>query len=497
MLTASVSPGLRHELTLLVLSRHPLVVIESLDEEKVTSLVQQVAVDLSLPLLTWSSTNGLERRGAGVVAETRDPDRALAHVLDLMGELMVLFHDLHPYLERPEIVRRLRESEAVFRGRRASLLMSGSAVALPSELLPLSSRLTIELPGEPELERLVRLTARELEAQSHAAIELEPADYGSLARALRGLHVQEARRVLYRAALDDGRLDLSDVEGVLARKQHRLGETSQLEWVEPLPGVSSLGGSENLKEWAQRRSEAFTPAARRFGVEAPKGLLLVGVPGTGKSLACRAIAGEWSLPLLRLDPGRLYDKFVGETEANLRRALGVVQSLAPAVLWVDEIEKALAAGGGQADDGLSQRVLGALLTWMQERSAPVFVMATCNDVGSLPIELLRRGRFDEVFFVDLPGRQARSDIFAIQLRRRERDPANFDLERLAELSRGFSGAEIEGVVVAALYHAFSERQPLSGRFLEAEIAATRPLSRLRPQEIEALRDWGREHAVTA
>ncbi len=297
--------------------------------------------------------------------------------------------------------------------------------------------------------------------------------------------------------MSDGELSAEDVPVVKKEAQLRLRETSELEWIEPVSGLDTVGGLPEFKNWVKRRAEAFSAAARLFGVDEPRGVLLVGVPGTGKSLACRALAGEWALPLLRLDPGRLYQKYVGETEANLRRALLSVEALAPAVLWVDEIEKAFATGTGAADDGLSQRVLGTLLTWMQERTAPVFVMATSNDVSRLPVEILRRGRFDDVFFVDLPTASERRVILGIHLTRRDRDPARFDLERLAVLTDGFSGAELEAVVVAALHHAFSDRQELDDRVLFAEIEAARPLARLRPREIEELRAWGARHARPA
>ena len=494
---ASVCPDLRHELTLLVLSRYPLVAIETADEVKVANLAQQVASDLSMPLLEWSSTHGLVRRSGGAIQDTRDPAAALEKVLDMRAEILVLLKDIHPYFERPEVLRLLRESEQRFLGRRSSLLLSGVRVDLPSELAPMASRIEIALPTQRELEDLVRRTALELERQRRTQIDLSPDELTSLARALGGLHLQEARRVLYQAALSDSRLAGDDLPAVREGKQRRLRHASHLDWIEPLEGMSVMGGAGALKEWARRRREAFGEAARRFGLEAPKGVLLVGVPGTGKSLACRALAGEWELPLLRLDPGRLYDKYVGETEANLRRGLEASEAMAPAVLWVDEIEKAIASGTGSADDGLSQRVLGTLLTWMQERPAPVFLMATSNDVSRLPMEVLRRGRFDEIFFVDLPGPEDRATIFSIHLEKREWSPESFDLDRLASLSDGFSGAEIESVIVAALYHAFSEQHPLRQEFLEAEIAAARPLSELRPDDVRRLREWGHRHARLA
>ncbi len=493
----TVCRDLQRELTLLVLSRYPLIAVETVDETKAEALVSQVASDLGMPFLQWNSSSGLIRKGVGGLDGTRDPDEALDRVLGFHDEVLVLFEDIHPYFDRPEVIRRLREVATAFGRSKSAVLVCGSTVNLPTELVLHAASLEIALPSQKELEHLVRTTAKELSASARLQVKLEGDDWSEMARALQGLHAQEARRMLYQAALRDRSLDLGDVPELLEAKKKRVREGGLLEWIEPLDGLGELGGLPNLKRWVERRSLAFSEDAVRFGLEPPRGVLMVGVPGTGKSLACRALAGEWKQPLLRLDPGRLYDKFIGESEANLRRVFSTCAAMAPAVLWVDEIEKALAAGGGTADDGLSQRILGAVLTWMQEKTAPVFLVATSNDVTRLPVELLRRGRFDEIFFVDLPEEVDRARIFSIHLTTRGRDPADFDLEELAARTDGFSGAEIESVVVAALYHAFGERTELSPEILYAEIAATRPLSQVRPREIAAIREWGADHAISA
>jgi hypothetical protein len=496
--TEAARPDLRHELTLLVLSRYPLVVLESSDEAQLEELVRQVAIDLSLPLLFWTSSQGLVRAGNTALVDTREPDRALARIFGMGTEVLAVFHDLHPYLERPEIRRRLREADRVFADSHSTIILTGVQVPVPPDLASLAARLEIALPELEELRRLVETTARKLESQRRVEIDLTDREVEEMAIALKGLDRGEARRVLYQAALRDGKLAAADLPLILESKRKRVEISGLLEWVDPLPGLTALGGLDNFKSWIGLRAEAYTEAARRFRLDPPRGLLLTGVPGTGKSMAARAVAGEWNLPLLRLDVSRLYDKFIGQTEANLRRALTTAEATAPAVLWIDEIEKALATGaGGTADGGLSERILGSLLTWMQERTAQVFLIATANDIDKLPVESVRRGRFDEVFFVDLPAVAARKVIFALHLQKRGRSPEDFDLDRLAHISEGFSGAEIEGVVVAALYHAFSQRQRLSTDLLLAEIASTRPLARLRPHQIQALRAWGQQHAVPA
>lgn len=488
---------LRRELALLVLSRYPVLVLESPEEARVETIVGQVASDLSLPLYVWSTARGLVRPAGGAHDDTADPAKALARLLALEGEAIALFHDLHPYFDRPEVTRLLRELETLFGGSRSTAILTGVSVELPATVAHGAVRLALALPDQAELEDLVRKTAAELSRRRRAHADLEPGEVTALAKALRGLPRNEAARLLYQAALRDGRLSAADIDQVLAGKRRRVEAGGLLRWVEPFPGLDAMGGAAGLKRWARQRTDAFGDAARRFGLDPPRGILLAGVPGTGKSMACRALAGEWGLPLLGLDPGRLYDKFIGETEANLRRALATAEALAPAILWIDEIEKALAAGGGSSDGGLSERIKGSLLTWLQERPAPVFVAATANDVETLPVELLRRGRFDEVFFFDLPDAAERARIFALNLERRERPAGDFDLPRLAAAAEGFSGAEIEGVVVAALYHAFSDRRPLATEIVLEEIAATRPLAALRPEAVRAIQTWGARHARPA
>ena len=295
----------------------------------------------------------------------------------------------------------------------------------------------------------------------------------------------------------DGVFDTTDVARVREAKAELLADDGVLELVGTDLDLDDVGGLDALKDWLRVRGRGFEVAARDFGIEAPKGVLLAGVPGSGKSLVAKCIARTWGMPLVLLDPGAIFGSFVGESEARLRSALDTIEAMAPVVLWVDEIEKGFASGGGDTDSGVSRRVLGAFLRWLQERPAGVFLVATCNDVRALPPELLRRGRFDETFFVDLPGPGGRREILALHLRRRERDPAAFDLDALVARSDGFTGAELEGAVVGGLYRAYAEGTEVAAAHILDELAATTPLSRTRAEEIAALRSWASGRALSA
>jgi SpoVK/Ycf46/Vps4 family AAA+-type ATPase len=324
----------------------------------------------------------------------------------------------------------------------------------------------------------------------------DPEAAETLVQHLVGMYQDDARRLIRQALRLDGRVTWDDVAVALKQKHHALESGGALQLQTEIEKFSAVGGQARLKHWLDRRREAFVGDAASLGLDVPRGILLLGVQGGGKSLAAKAIAGSWGLPLLRLDFGALYNKFHGETERNLRSALETAGAMAPCVLWMDEIEKGLASGG-DGDGGVSKRVLATLLTWMSERRGRVFMVATANDISALPPELLRKGRFDEIFFVDLPGEDVRGQIFGIHLAKRRRDPARFDLAALAGASRGFSGAEIEQAIVASLYEAHALKRELSTDLVLEEIRATKPLSVVRSEEVEALRDWALERTVLA
>jgi MoxR-like ATPase len=486
------------DLELLILSHYPIIVVESAEEERVEEMVRAVAARLEVPMFEWRATSGLRRHGTrDPMYETEKPLAALRGVLAMQADAVYLFHDLQRFFEDPLVLRALRDIARGFARERRALLLCAPEISVPEDLRTVAAPFTLRLPDAADLRRMAVRTLKDLGAPHKVAIDLPMADLERLLDSLRGLTLAEAQRLLVRAALDDQRLDRRDLEAIVERKKELLARDGVLTLHPHEAALQQVGGLQNLKGWLRTRGAAFSPEARRQGLEPPRGLLLLGVQGCGKSLCARAVAAEWGLALLELDTGALFDKFVGESERNLRRALCAAEAMAPCVLWIDEIEKALTARDSAADGGLSRRILGTMLTWMQDRKAPVFVVATANDVSALPPELLRKGRFDEIFFVDLPAEAARRSIFAIHLARRGQDPARFDLAALAAASEGFSGSEIEAAVVSGLYTAFAARTPLADTHVVDAVRAAVPLSRTCRESIEALRAWARGRTVPA
>ena len=484
------APSAAHDLKTLVLSRHPAIVIETSEPERAEALVKTVADDLRIARFEWSVTTGLRRAGDGAgVYQTNDPGRALAAIAELEVEAIFELHDFTAYLGKPEISRAFRDllDRLSSPNRLSTAVLVEARAEVPPEIEPRVVRFELHLPSRSEYRLAIATVVESLRLNRRAVVELEPGDYEDFCSALTGLTLNQARQAVARAAIEDGRLGREDLARLAAYKVQALGEDGLLEYFPPGDNRFELGGFASLRRWLDRARVGFSREAAELGLEPPKGVLLVGVQGCGKSLAAKAIAREWQLPLLKLDAGRLFDKFIGETERNFRRAIDIAESCSPAVLWIDELEKAIAAGGGESDGGLSRRLFGSFLTWLQEKTAPVFVVATANDLSLLPPELLRKGRFDEIFFVDLPHADEREQIFRIHLALRRQDAAAFDLPALVQATDGFSGAEIEQAVVASLLGALHAKAPLTTDLLLAEIRATVPLSVTRAEDIRALR----------
>jgi len=484
---------------LLINSRNPMVTVETGEEQRFVDLLEHVAADLGIPLYVWSVTTGLGRSGGSGLYNTDQPEQALANITTVQGDAIFLLKDFGRYCDNDKISRRLRDLADGFRTARRSIVILGAAIQLPPEVDADAVEFQLGLPSVEELTTGVKATLAELNRMQGISTTLDTIGLSQLAKNLAGLPEEDALRVLRQCVLTRGKADAALLDDVLDAKRQALHTDGLLETVKRDASFSDVAGLQKLREWIAKRKSALTPEGQKFGLVPPKGVLITGVQGCGKSLAARAVAGEWGYELARLDAGALYDKYVGESERRLRKALDVAQKIAPVVLWIDEIEKAFASAGssGDADAGLSQRLLATLLTWMQDREAGVFLAATSNNITILPPEMLRKGRFDEIFFVDLPDVKARVDLFGLHIRKRGRDTAAFDLAKLAMASNGFSGAEIEQVIVAGLYSAFSQKQQLTTEILIAEIQATQPLSVTRAEEITEIRNWARNRAVAA
>ncbi len=489
------APSVLHELKTLVQSMHPVVVIETIEEERVDDLLRAAAAHLRIPLFTWTVTRGLQRiDAAGMIHGTADPRTLLRHLTTLTVQGLFHLKDLGAHLGDAGVVRAFREAAQSCRATGSTIVLSGGTIALPTEIAHKAVPLHLELPGREELRHMLRHVLHSLTQQHTIEVALGPEGVNQVLDALCGLTVNQARQAVAWAVLQDNRLSADDIPRLIKRKGDTIQDGGLLEFYPPDENAFELGGFDRLKAWLARAQVGFTPEAQAMGLAAPRGVLIVGVQGCGKSLAAKVIARTWHQPLLKLDAGRLYDKYVGESEKNLRKALDVAQAIAPSVLWIDEIEKGFASSG-DGDGGVSRRMLGSFLTWLQERTSPVFVAATANDLSLVPPELLRKGRFDEIFFVDLPDTAERDAIVRIHLRLRRQNHDAFDVAAIADATEGFSGAEIEQAVVSSLYRALHERRVPSTDLVLDEIRATTPLSVTRREDIQRLREIGQTRFV--
>jgi SpoVK/Ycf46/Vps4 family AAA+-type ATPase len=508
-------------------SSSALVVIETVEESRALTLIRLAASDLQMPVFEWSVADGLSRyekkattakfqvqdflapinpeeenvaSGAGSILNTQDPAGVLAHIATMTIEAVFVLKDFHRHVDNAIVARRLREVVQAFASDRRTLVLTAPAIELPSELVPRAEFLPLPLPDRDRLKAIMEYTFSRLSKKMTLKRKLLPQDEEQIADNLRGLTEEEAERALAQSIVAHYALVPDVAIDVLQAKKEILRRTGLLEFIECDETLANIGGLGNLRKWLSRRKGTWEPSAQAAGLDPPRGVIILGVQGCGKSMCARAIAGEWKLPLVKFDTSAIYDKFIGETEKHIHKMFAIAEQLAPVVLWIDELEKVFAGSGpdsASADAGVSSRLLGSFLGWMQDKKAAVFVAATCNNVNALPPELIRKGRFDEIFFVDLPNASERKDIFRVQLTRKKQDPAAFDLQKLATASQGFSGAEIEAAIKSAMYTAFSDKKPLSTGVILNEMAATVPLSSTRAEDIEALRSWAQERAVQA
>ncbi len=491
---------MQEELSILIQAQYPLIYLITSEEERAEQAIAAIA-QAGKPqrrIFLWTVTHGIVEYGQPrnvTQHNTVSPEAAVEWAIRQRDPAIFVFKDLHPFVDSPAVTRWLRDAIANFRGSQRTILLMSPVQQIPIELEKEVAVLDFAMPDMAELNQVL---SQQLDLTRNRRITTETRE--KLLKAALGLTRDEAEKVYRKAQVTTGRLTEEEVGIVLSEKKQLIRRNGILEYIEEDETIQSVGGLEELKRWLTQRSNAFTERAREYGLPQPKGMLILGVPGCGKSLIAKTTSRLWGLPLLRLDMGRVYDgSMVGRSEANLRNALKTAESISPAILFIDELDKAFAgtAGSADSDGGTSSRIFGSFLTWMQEKNSPVFVMATANRVERLPGEFLRKGRFDELFFVDLPNAEERKDIFRIHLSKRKRDISRFDLDQLANVSDGFSGAEIEQALVAAMYDAFAQEREFTQLDIIAAVKATQPLSKTMSEQVTALRDWARQRARPA
>ena len=512
-------------LKVLIDSSTPIVVMETVEEMLATRLVREAASPLNLAVFEWTIASGLVRCGsttsptadfkfpgaahatlhgtddpAAAIYKSQDPVQALGTLEAISVEAVFILKDFHRHMDDPVVVRRLRDVGQRFATNRKTVVITAPAITIPPELESLVEFVELPLPDKKRLKQIMDECVSRMGQSRTLRHTLDAAGVDAVLNNLRGLTEEEAERAISQAVVTHYGLVPETISDVLEAKKSLLRHSEMLEFVDASENMAVVGGLENLKQWLAQRKSSWEESARQFGLDPARGVIILGVQGCGKSLCARAIAGEWSLPLVKFDTAAVFDKYIGETEKRVKKVFRVAEGLAPCVLWIDELEKVFAGSGpdsASVDAGVSSRILAAFLSWMQDRKAPVFVAATCNNVTVLPPELIRKGRFDELFFVDLPNPRERKQILSLQLKQHGRKPEEFDLEQIASAAHGFSGAEIGAAVESALYAAFGAKQPLGTKFLLDALSQTVPLSTTRAEEIQAQRAWARTRAVAA
>jgi SpoVK/Ycf46/Vps4 family AAA+-type ATPase len=498
MMTAAKDP--LKDLELLIHSRYCIIFVDTAEEDRADTLFKHLADRLKLPFFSWTPTKGLRREDIkGSVYKSADLSTALMHMEH--SEFVAIYHfsGIADYLEDKLIVAKLKDSAMQFSKNDGVIIITGPDINIPDSLKPISARLNLPAPEIEEYRKLLHHIIRDLNIRMNVKVEITPEDTNKILNNMKGLTLMEAEKILTRVIVEDGKLSPKDIRRVIEAKKEIVEQDGVLEYYPVEESMAELADLAGLKSWLDKRREIITDPkrAKEFGLSFPKGILLLGVPGCGKSLCAKAVAMEWGLPLLKLDSSNLYNKYIGESEKNFKRAIKTAEKLSPVILWIDEIEKAFSSSSGNEDGGVSTRIFGTFLSWLQDRRGDVFIVATANDVTKLPPEFLRKGRFDEIFFVDLPDAESRKSIFEIHLKKRGQKPNQFDLPILVRAADGFSGSEIEQVIVSGLYTAFSAKKELSNQILLNEIKLTRPLSITMAERIALLREWARERTVSA
>jgi AAA+ superfamily predicted ATPase len=491
MTTEKELPKFEKQLDTYLRARFTLIVLITHEEERALQMITRMCEETRRNCMSWDTADGFQwvSAGSGSLPSARDPLAALEQIGKMDGSVASLFvlKDFHDFWSNAQVRRKLRSLSQAMKFTKKSIVIITPTSRIPDELKDEIVLEAVPLPDAGELQKVLN----DLTNISGVRINLTPLGKEKLVKAAVGLTASQAQRVFAKAIVRNGVLDDTDIDLVTDEKKQIIRESEALEFFPFTESMDNVGGLKVLKEWLRLRDRAFSDRARAYGLPMPKGIALLGIPGTGKSLTAKMIGGLWRMPLLRLDVGALFGSLIGESEERTRRALHLAETIAPCILWIDEMEKALAHGG--LDSGTSTRVFGTVLTWMQEKKAPVFVVATANDISSLPPELLRKGRFDEIFFLDLPTFDERKEVFAVHLRKRLRLPQDFDLDRLAAASEGYVGAEIEQAIIDAMYIGFNdnEREFTTSDVLNA-LARQVPLSVSQREVITFLREWLRE-----
>jgi SpoVK/Ycf46/Vps4 family AAA+-type ATPase len=490
---------MQEELNILIQAQYPLIYLVTAEEDRAEKEIATISQMKQCPrkLYVWTLTHGMVEYGQARTTQhnTISPEAAIEWTTRQKDPAIFVFKDLHPFKDSAAVTRWLRDAIASFQGTQKTIILMSPVQQVPIELEKEVVVLDFALP---DLTALDRVLSQQLDQARQQRLSSEGRE--KLLKASLGLTKDEAEKVYRKAYVKRGKITEAEVDIVLSEKKQLIRRNGILEFIEEDETIDSVGGLDELKGWLVQRSNAFSERARSYGLPQPKGMLILGVPGCGKSLIAKTTSRLWGLPLLRLDMGRVYDgSMVGRSEANLRGALKTAESISPAILFIDELDKAFAGTSGSADSdgGTSSRIFGSFLTWMQEKTSPIFVMATANRVERLPGEFLRKGRFDEIFFVDLPTQSEREAVFKIHLSKRNRDLERFDLEQLSKVADGFSGAEIEQALIAAMYDAFAQDREFTQLDIIAAIKATLPLSRTMTEQVTALRDWARQRARPA
>lgn len=507
-----------NELEVLIRARYSIIYVNTVEEERALGFIKDISQKLNKRFVTWTCTRGLQIDGKMLDPNTTDLMVAIAKAENMADEpTLFVWIDLQAHLgNSPVYIRRFKEfAQRMREGLPSNSIIVGQLSEIPIELQKEVAIIDMPFPDLNEIKTIIFNFFQQYADRKDVSIDSSEPTIDALGRASIGLSKSEIENCLAKALVTDKRISIEDIDFILEEKKQNIRKAGILEYVNTENmEVSEIGGLDNLKKWLEIRKAAYTPEAEKFGIGWPKGVLLVGVPGCGKSLSAKCVAASWKIPLLRLDLGKVFGMYVGSSEANIRLALSMCEAVSPSILWIDEIEKALSglSSSNQTDGGTTSRVFGTILTWMQEKKSPVFVFATANNIASLPPELLRKGRFDEIFFVDLPNEQERSEIFRIHLKRIKRNPETFDIEKLVHLSGEakwgddirLTGSEIEACVNQALLEAFFDGQvehkadrDITTQDIEKAIQQTVPLSKVRKDDIGLMRNWAAENAVRA